>query len=322
MARIFITSRFYDDEAQRLRNAGHTVRIRDRSEPILPKELIDEAAEADALICLLSDRIDADVLRAASRLRIVANAAVGYENVDVAAAAERGIVVTNTPDVLTEATADLAFALLLAAARNIVCADRCVRAGDFPAWGLLQPLLGMDVTGKTLGIVGMGRIGRAVARRGGAGFGMRVLYHNRHPSSDADALQATWRPFETLLSESDFVSVHVPLTDATHHLFDREAFERMKPGAVFVNVSRGAVVDEAALADALSQGRIAAAGLDVFEEEPRVHPDLLAMTDRVVLTPHLGSATTAVRRAMSRLCVDNLLAVLGGDAPLTPVSRR
>ena len=322
MARVFITSRFYEEEAQRLRAAGHTVAIRDGSEPIPRDELLAGAADADALICLLSDRIDADVLAAAPRLRVVANAAVGYENVDVEAAETRAVVVTNTPDVLTEATADLTFALLLAAARNVTIADRGLRAGEFPAWGLQQPLLGFDVHGKTLGIVGMGRIGTAVARRGRFGFGMRILYHNRHRSPDEAALHAEWRSFEQLLAESDFVSVHVPLTDETRHLFDRVALERMKPSAVFVNVSRGAVVDEEALAEALAAQRIAAAGLDVFENEPRVHPSLLELSDRVVLTPHLGSATVATRRAMSRLCVENVLAVLAGDPPLTPVGRR
>jgi glyoxylate reductase len=321
MARIVCTSYLFPDQADRLKGAGHEVWIHEGEGPIPRERLIAELADAEALICLLTDRIDRELLGAAQGLRVVANVAVGYENVDIDTASELGIIVTNTPDVLTEATADLTFALLLAAARRIAEADATVRGGEFPAWGLDQPLTGTDVYDKTLGIVGMGQIGTAVARRGHSGFGMRILYHNRTRNETAEReLDAECVSFERLLGESDFVSVHVPLTDDTRHLFDRDAFARMKPTAILVNVARGPVVDEDALVRALEQGEIAGAGIDVYENEPDVHPGLIRLRERVVLTPHLGSATGETRRAMARLAVDNVLAVLGGGPPLTPVN--
>ena len=323
MAKVVCTSYVFPEEIGRLEAAGHRV-VGPESEAPLPRaRWIAELSDADALVCLLTDRVDREALRAGRSLRIVANVAVGYENVDVDvdAARERGIVVTNTPDVLTEATADLTFALLLGAARRIAEADAAVRRGAFPAWGLDQALTGSDVHGKTLGIVGMGRIGTAVARRGRLGFGMEVLYHNRSRNEAAEAeLSAAWVPFDELLAESDVVCVHVPLSDETHHLFGREAFARMKPSVILVNVARGPVVDEEALVDALASGAIAGAGLDVYEREPAVHPGLIALTERVVLAPHLGSATRETRRAMARLAVDNVLAVLAGRDAITPVS--
>ncbi len=321
MARIVCTSYLFPDQVDRLKDAGHEVRLHQGDGPIPRERLIAELADAEAVICLLTDRIDRELLGAAPSLRVVANVAVGYENVDIETASERGIVVTNTPDVLTEATADLTFALLLTAARRIAEADAVVRDGEFPAWGLDQPLTGTDVYGKTLGIVGMGRIGTAVARRGRLGFGMRILYHSRSRVEAAERdLDAEFVPFDRLLTESDFVSVHVPLTDETRHLFDRDAFARMKPTAILVNVARGPVVDEDALVRALEEGTIAGAGIDVFEHEPDVHPGLIRLRERVVLTPHLGSATRETRRAMAQLAVDNVLAVLTGERPLTPVN--
>ncbi len=321
MARIVCTSYLFPDQVDRLKDAGHELRIHEGGGPIPRERLIAELTDAEALICLLNDRIDRELLGAASGLRVVANVAVGYENVDVSAASERGIVVTNTPDVLTEATADLAFALLLAAARRIAEADAAVRNGEFPAWGLDQPLTGSDVHGKTLGIVGMGRIGTAVARRGKLGFGMRVVYHDRTRNASVEAdLDAEKVAFERLLEESDYVCIHVPLTDETRHLFDRDAFARMRPTAILVNVARGPVVDEEALVRAIESGEIAGAGIDVYENEPDVHPGLIRLRDRVVLTPHLGSATRETRRSMAKLAVDNVLAVLDGEPPLTPVT--
>ncbi len=320
MAKAVCTAFLYPNQLDRLRSAGHQVWMHEGELPMPRHQLIEQLADAEGMICQLIDRIDRDLLRRAPKLRVVANVAVGYENIDVEAAAELGIVVTNTPDVLTEATADLTFALLLAAARRAVEGDAAVRANRFPAWGLEQELTGTDVHGKTLGIVGMGRIGTAVARRGCLGFGMACLYHNRSRNEEAEReLGAQPVGFEQLLVRSDFVCVHTPLTDETRHLFDRDAFDRMKPTAILVNAARGPVVDEAALVAALEDGTIAGAGIDVFENEPEVHPGLVALRERVVLTPHLGSATRETRRAMARLATDNVLAVLADDEPLTPV---
>jgi glyoxylate reductase len=282
-----------------------------------PIELASHLAAADAAITTLGDRIDAATLASAPRLRIVANFAVGYDNVDLHAAAERGIVVTNTPDVLTEATADLAWALALAAARRVVEGDRWVRSGDWPGWAPDQ-MLGQSVHGATLAVVGMGRIGAAVARRA-TGFSMEILSVSRSPKPELEeAVGAIRMPLLEALARADVVVVTAPLHDSTHHLIDRAALDVMKPSAVLVNVGRGPVVDEAALVHALSSGGLAAAGLDVYEFEPAVGASLRALPN-VVLAPHLGSATHAARAAMARCCCDNVLAVLRGDPPLTPV---
>jgi len=320
VAKVYVTCRVFPEELERLRVAGHTVEMRDAPGLISREKLLEKVSEAEALICLLSDRIDAEVIKAAGELRIVANLAVGYENIDTAAAQAAGIVVTNTPGVLTETTADLTFALLLAAARRVVEADAFVRSGAFYGWELLQPHLGLEVHKKTLGIVGMGRIGTAVARRGRLGFGMDVLYHAPHRNKPAEAeLKAKYVSFEALLEKSDFVSIHTPLTRETLHLFDRQAFLRMKNTAILINVARGPVVDEKALVWALETGQIAGAGIDVYEEEPKIHPGLLKLEEHVVLVPHIGSATSVTRRAMLRIAVDNVLAVLAGEAPANPV---
>jgi glyoxylate reductase len=321
MAKVVSTSPLFPDEVDRLESAHHRVELPDDDRSWSRARVLEELADAEALICLLTDRVDDPMLEAATALRIVANVAVGFENIDVDAAARRGILVTNTPGVLTEATADLAFALALAASRRVAEADAALREGSFPPWSLHQPLLGQGVHGKTLGIVGMGRIGSAMARRGAGGFSMRVLYHSRHRNLEAESeARAVRVPFERLLADSDIVSLHVPLTETTRHLFDGSALGRMKRSAILVNTARGAIVDEAALARALHNGTIAGAGIDVFEEEPRVHPDLLAQRERVVLTPHLGSATRETREAMLHLAVDNVLDVLAGKPPRTPVT--
>ncbi len=308
MGRVFVTRRLPGDALDRLGQV-HEVRVYEGSGPVPREVLLEAAAEADALVTMLTDRVDEAVL--ARGVKVVANCAVGYDNVDLEAARRHGVVVTHTPDVLTEATADLAFALLLAAARRVVEGDRLVRRGVFPPWNP-HFLLGRAVSGRVLGVVGPGRIGRAVLRRG-RGFGMTLLYHGRRPlppSVEAE-LGARRMPFDDLLATSDFVSLHVPLTPETHHLVDAAALSRMKRTAVLVNTARGPVVDEAALAEALAEGRLFAAGLDVFEAEPAVHPALLEAPN-VVLTPHVGSATWRARVEMARLCAEAVEAVLGG----------
>ncbi|MCI2424669.1 D-glycerate dehydrogenase [Candidatus Acetothermia bacterium] len=321
MAKIYVTCRVFAEEIERLRAAGHTVEMRDHLGPISHAELLMKITTAEALICLLSERIDAEVIAAAKNLKIIANLGVGYDNIDVKAARTAGIIVTTTPGALTEATADLTFALLLAAARRIVEGDTFVRAGEFRGWELIGPQLGLEVYGKTLGVVGMGKIGTAVARRGRLGFGMKVLYHNRGRNKVAEReLDALYVPLERLLDESDFVCVHTPLTPQTHHMFGRQEFTRMKDSAILVNVARGPVVDEKALVWALETGEIAGAGIDVYEEEPVVHPGLINLRERVVLAPHIGSATEATRRALAKIAVDNVLQVLTGALPLNPVT--
>ncbi len=268
-------------------------------------------------ITLLTDRVDDELLDAAGPdLRIVANYAVGFDNIDVEACTRRGVLATNTPDVLTETTADTAWALMMTAARRVAEGDRFLRSRTPWIWGP-EMMLGRDIHGKVLGIVGFGRIGQAVARRG-AGFGMTVRYHDPfRPSQEVEReLSAEYRELDELLAESDFVSIHVALTPETRHLFDRERLRRMKATAVLVNTSRGPVIDEAALVEALRQGDLFAAGLDVFEREPEVHPGLLDL-DNAVIIPHLGSATVETRDAMGHLAVDNLEAALEGRRPPT-----
>ena len=269
-----------------------------------------------ALICLLTERVDREVLDAGRDLKVVANIAVGYDNIDVAAARERGVVVTNTPDVLTEATAECTWALVLAAARRIPEGERLLRRGAWRGWAL-DFMLGTELTGKQLGIVGMGRIGRAVAARAPA-FGMRVVFAEAGDRPGPDVDGATRVSLDELLVTSDVVSLHVPLTPATRHLIDRRALARMRRTAILVNTSRGPVVDEAALAWALDGRLIAAAALDVYEREPEVLPALLAL-ENVVLAPHLGSGTVETRTAMADLAVRNAIAVLEGRPPITPV---
>lgn len=267
-------------------------------------------SEAEAVICTLSDQVDASLLSCATRLKILANYAVGYNNIDVAAARARGIVVTNTPDVLTDATADLTWALLLAVARRVLEGDRLVRAGAWSGWAPTQ-MLSTEVTGKTLGIIGMGRIGHAVARRA-SGFRMPVIYASRGPvtSPPGETLGIQY-PLEYVIKQADFLSLHVPLTDSTRHLIGARALRMMKPTAYLINTSRGPVVDEAALVAALQSGTIAGAGLDVYEREPSLHPGLTALPN-VVLLPHLGSATYDTRIRMGRICLENIDAVLDG----------
>jgi glyoxylate reductase len=283
-------------------------------------ELLTAARGVDGVLSTLTEQIDAGFMDAAGdRLKVVANMAVGYDNVALEAANERGIVVTNTPEVLNETTADTAFMLMLAAARRLGEGERIVRSGRWEAWGP-KMLLGPDVWGKRLGVLGFGRIGRAVARRA-KGFGMEICYWSRSRKEEAEEeLGARYLGLDELFGTCDFLSIHTPLTEETTHLIGAEEFEKMKPEAVLVNTSRGPVVDEAALAGALEDGRIFAAGLDVYEEEPKVHPKLLEL-ENVVLAPHIGSASIETRNKMAVTAGEDLRAVLRGEQPKNLVNR-
>ena len=313
MATVFVSGTLPGAGVAALRASHRVVQAEDRTRSAAFEEC---RADVEAVVALLTDRIDAPLLEATPRLRVVANVAVGVDNVDLAACRARRVIVTNTPDVLTEATADLAFGLLLAAARRIAEGDRLVRAGGFTGWTPTF-MLGTRVHGATLGIVGLGRIGQAVARRA-RGFSMNVLYTQRSRVDAELAEDATYLDLDELVTRADFVSLHCPLTPATTHLFDAGRLARMKPGSILVNTARGPIVDEAALAWALEHGPLAAAGLDVFEREPVVHASLLTRPN-AVLAPHLGSADRPTREAMASRAIANVLEVLAGRPPISPI---
>lgn len=346
--RVYVTRRL-PEEALNILNSEFEVAIWDKEDEAVPRDvLLREVKSAYGLLSLLTDRVDKELLAAAPNLRIVANMAVGYDNVDLAECSRRGVLVTNTPDVLTEATADLAFALLLAAARRLTEASGALMAGGWKSWSPMF-LTGQQVHGATLGIIGMGRIGRAVARRA-EGFSMKVLYcsrkrnasdeeadqdrdqardraQNQAQDQDRELEQGTKRPvsaraasLEELLTQSDFVSVHLPLTPETRHFISAREISLMKPTAVLVNTSRGAVVDETALTDALRSGRIFAAGLDVFETEPLPMDSPLRQLKNVVLLPHIGSATVRTRTDMAVLAARNIAEYLRSGRALTSVN--
>jgi glyoxylate reductase len=314
-----VTNRLPASALDLLREAGE-LRLDDRETAIPRADLLELVAGADAVLTLLHDRVDEELLAAAGpQLRCVANVAVGYDNIDLEAAARHRVTVTNTPGVLDDATADLTMGLILAATRRLVEGDRLVRSGRSWSWGM-GFMLGSGLQGKQLGIVGLGGIGRRVAARARA-FGMEIAYHSRHPApAEVEAeLEAQRVPFEDLLADADVISLHTPLTPETRHLVGAAELAAMKPSAVLINAARGPVVDERALAAALAAGEIAAAGLDVYEHEPLVEPALLEL-DNVVLVPHLGSATVETRAAMAELAARNAISVLRGQGPLTPVA--
>jgi len=334
--RVLVTQTLPAPVVDRLKEACDPV-FPSQNEKSQPGSRSRAARDVDGIICLLTDRIDRELIESTERLRIIANVAVGYNNIDLEAARGRGIVVTNTPDVLTDATADLTWALILAVTRRVVEADAFLRAGRFSGWDF-NLLLGSGLTGKTLGIIGYGRIGRAVARRA-AGFGVTVLYCGRDEiafrddpprtpatrsdyqssiplsaSARLDGLAARRVSFITLLEQSDIVTIHVPLATATRHLIDRTALQRMPASSYLINTSRGEIVDESALAEYLQKGRLAGAGLDVFEREPKVDPLLITLPN-VVLLPHIGSATHETRTAMAMLAVENVIEYFSGRRP-------
>jgi glyoxylate reductase len=311
--KVLVTARM-PVEVISLIEGEHQVESYQEDPPLERQSFLRRVADKEGLLCTITDRIDAELLDGAPALKVIANYGVGFEHIDLAGATRRGIPVTNTPGVLTDATADLAFALILATARRIAAGDRRVREGKFTYWGPLL-FLGQEVSGKTLGLIGLGRIGQAVAQRA-RGFGMRVLYHSRTrlaPAAEQE-LQVAYALRETLLQEADFVSLHVPLTPETRHLIGRRELELMKPTAFLINTARGPVVDEAALVEALRRGQLGGAGLDVYEREPELSPGLTDL-DNVVLLPHLGSATIETRTRMGLMAAENLLAGLRGERP-------
>ncbi|NLL36620.1 MAG: D-glycerate dehydrogenase [Fretibacterium sp.] len=310
---VYVTRLLHPPVMERLKEiCNYEVNPEDR--PLSREELLRNVKGRDAVLCFLHDQIDAEVLEAAGpQCKIFANGAVGYNNIDLAEAEKRGIWVSNTPDVLTDATADLAWALLFDAARRVSEGDRLVRKGEEFEWAP-NFMLGVDITGRTLGVLGAGRIGSNFARKS-QGFGMKVLYSNRRPSPSFEAeTGARYVDRETLLRESDFISIHVPLTPETHHMIGPKELAMMKETAVLINTSRGPVINEKALAHALKTGQIRAAGLDVYENEPEVEPELLSL-DNVVMTPHIGSATLDTRINIGLLAVRNIEAALNGETP-------
>jgi len=312
MLKIYVTRKIPEAGLALLREKFEVV-VNPEDRPLTRQELLANVADADGVLCLLTDRIDSEVFDAAKKARGFANYAVGYDNMDVAEAIRRKIPLSNTPDVLTNATAEMAWALLFAAARRVVEADAVMRSGTWKGWGPLQ-FIGQDVTGKTLGIVGAGRIGRAFAMKS-RGFDMKVLYTDEYPCQELEEkLGAKRVSLSELLSQADFVSIHVPLTPGTRHLIDDRAFDLMKKNAVLINTSRGPVVDEAALVRALRQRKIAAAGIDVYENEPRAAEGLAELSN-VVMTPHIASATVASRNGMAVKAAQNLIAMLEGRRP-------
>ncbi len=313
--KVFVTRKIPQVGLDLLAQAGHMVEVSELDRPLTRDELKQKVSGVEAILSQLTDKIDEEILDAAGKqLKVVANYAVGYDNINLKDAETRRVLITNTPDVLTDAVADQAFALMMAAARRIAESDRFARAGKYTGW---QPflLLGQDVFGKTLGIVGLGRIGSALAKRAAKGFSMRILYHDQKPNAELDAeIGSKNVEMDELLKTSDFISVHVPLLDSTRHLFSTKQFEMMKKTAVFVNTSRGPVVDEAALLEALKKGDIFGAGIDVWEFEPKLTAGLSELPN-IVITPHTASATIEARNNMSKVAAENIIAALKGEVP-------
>ena len=312
--KVLVTGNLPEEVLGQLRT-GHEVIFHPANRPMERERLLTLVPDREGLLCMITDRVDEEVMEAAPRLKVIANFGVGFDNIDLRAASAKGILVSNTPDVLTEATADLTFALMLSVARRVLEGDRITRAGAFRFWAPMH-FLGQEVSGKTLGIHGLGRIGEAVARRA-KGFGMEILYHNRHrlPSAQEKIREITYCGFHELLARSDFVSVHVPLTIDTRHLIGKEELALMRRSAFLINTSRGPVVEEMALVEALKDGVIAGAGLDVYEREPELSPGLAELRN-VVLLPHVGSATVETRTNMGLRAAGNLLAGLRGERPI------
>ena len=316
MSEVFISRKIFPEALDLLTREGISYTINEMDRKLSREELIDQLQGHQGLICTLADNIDGEIINSTRSLKVISNLGAGFNNVDIAAATARQIMVTNTPGVLSDTTADLAFALMTGVARRVAEGDRIVRAGKMRELEFMRQDMGTDIHGKTLGIVGMGGIGLAMARRAHLGFNMNILYHNRRPDRKAEGeVNARLVSFDELMENSDFISVHVPLTAETRHMFGPEEFKKMKKGAYIINTSRGPVIDEAALADALSKGLIKGAALDVYEDEPRVNPKLLEITENVLFTPHVGSATIATRTKMALMAAGNMAAALKGKVP-------
>ncbi|MDP2906742.1 MAG: D-glycerate dehydrogenase [Nanoarchaeota archaeon] len=316
--KVLVTRRI-PDEGMKLIEGKFDLDINEEDRVLTKQEIIKRLKGKDALLCLLTDTIDKEVIESNPKIKVISNYAVGFNNVDVATATKHKIPVTNTPGVLTETTTDLAFALLMSAARRVVESDKFAREGKFKGWAPML-FLGRDVYGKTLGILGLGRIGHAMAKRGAKGFDMKILYHDvKRDESFEKEFNAKFVSKEALLKESDFVSLHVPLIEETKHYIGEKELGMMKKTAVLINTSRGPVVDEAALAKALKEKKIFAAGLDVYEEEPKIHPGLIGL-DNVVIVPHIASASVETRGKMAEMAAKNLILVMEGKKPLSIVN--
>ncbi|RLI01301.1 D-glycerate dehydrogenase [Candidatus Bathyarchaeota archaeon] len=312
--KVLVTRKFFDEAIDLIKTVADVEIYPSEEDPIPREVLLDKVQDIDGLLPMLTDRVDQTLLDRGKRLKVVSNYAVGYNNIDVNEATKHGVMVTNTPDVLTDTTADCAFMLLMAISRRLVEVDKFVREGKWvKAWGP-KMLLGSDITGKTLGIIGLGRIGKAVVPRA-KGFNMKILYHNRNPDPEAEKLGVEYRSMDEILAESDYISLHVPLNDNTKHLIGKPELKKMKKTAYLINTSRGPVVDENALTKALKENRIAGAGLDVLYEEPTNPKNPLLKLDNVIVAPHIGSATIETRLAMAMKAATNLTAALKGEQP-------
>lgn len=319
MFKIFVTSKISDSALNILKSVGE-VEVWEKEETLNGPALLDKIKDQDAVLSMVNNFITDDILQQASKLKVIGNCGVGYNNIDIASAEKRGIVVTNTPDVLNDATADLTWALILGIARRIVEADHFVREGKFTGW-LPHLFIGNMVYGKKLGIIGMGRIGSAVCQRA-KGFNMKVYYYNRNPlpKEKEQEYNAQYVDLETLLKECDYITIHAPLNEESYHLIGREELHLMKKDAYLINTSRGPLIDEQALYEHLKEGKIAGAALDVYEHEPKIVEGLLAL-DNVILLPHIGSATYETRTKMAELAANNIANVLSGKEPITPVTK-
>ncbi|MFC5559852.1 2-hydroxyacid dehydrogenase [Ureibacillus thermophilus] len=319
MYKIFVTSKVSDSALNILKSVGE-VEVWEKEETLNGKTLLEKIKEKDAVLTMVNNFVTDDIIQQAPKLKVIGNCGVGYNNIDIASAEKHGVIVTNTPDVLNDATADLTWAMILGIARRIVEADKFVREGKFTGW-LPHLFIGNMVYGKKLGIIGLGRIGRAVCKRA-KGFKMEVYYYNRNPLPKAqeEALNATYKNLEDLLRECDYITIHAPLNEDSHHLIGRDELNLMKKDAYLINTSRGPLIDEQALYEHLKDGKIAGAALDVYEHEPEIVEGLLGL-DNVILLPHIGSATYETRTNMAELAAKNIANVLSGKEPLTPVTK-